>query len=142
MVTHSSTSRPVQCLCMAERTGCPVLTDLWSYVSVHLIYYLYSFASNICRELTRYWAFSKTSEDLRIQAAGLDWTGLLQAPKLHISLPSDISTPLVVIGPRYLMALPIQPSVKSNARTAAHTPNKATAHVSVDHPALPWISPP
>ena len=35
MVTHSSTSRPVQCLCMAERTGCPVLTDLWSYVSVN-----------------------------------------------------------------------------------------------------------
>jgi hypothetical protein len=33
MVTHSSTSRPVQCLCMAERTGCPVLTDLWSYVA-------------------------------------------------------------------------------------------------------------
>ena len=33
MVTHSSTSRPVQCLCMAERTGCPVFTDLWSYVS-------------------------------------------------------------------------------------------------------------
>jgi hypothetical protein len=32
MVTHSSTSRRVQCLCMAERTGCPVLTDLWSYV--------------------------------------------------------------------------------------------------------------
>jgi hypothetical protein len=32
MVTHSSTSRPVQCLCTAERTGCPVLTDLWSYV--------------------------------------------------------------------------------------------------------------
>jgi hypothetical protein len=32
MVTHSSTSRPVQCLCMAERTGCPVFTDLWSYV--------------------------------------------------------------------------------------------------------------
>jgi hypothetical protein len=34
MVTHSSTSRPVQCLCMAERTGCPVLTDLWSYVLI------------------------------------------------------------------------------------------------------------
>jgi hypothetical protein len=34
MVTHSSTSRPVQCLCMAERTGCPVFTDLWSYVKV------------------------------------------------------------------------------------------------------------
>jgi predicted metal-binding protein len=32
MVTHSSTSRSVQCLCMAERTGCPVFTDLWSYV--------------------------------------------------------------------------------------------------------------
>jgi hypothetical protein len=38
MVTHSSTSRPVQCLCMAERTGCPVLTDLWSYVLYHLIF--------------------------------------------------------------------------------------------------------
>jgi hypothetical protein len=34
MVTHSSTSRPVQCLCMAERTGCPVFTDLWSYVEM------------------------------------------------------------------------------------------------------------
>ena len=34
MITHSSTSRPVQCLCMAERTGCPVLTDLWSYVMI------------------------------------------------------------------------------------------------------------
>ena len=32
MVTHSSTSLPVQCLCTAERTGCPVFTDLWSYV--------------------------------------------------------------------------------------------------------------
>ena len=40
MVTHSNTSRPVQCLCMAERTGCPVLTDLWSYVPMvnHAIY--------------------------------------------------------------------------------------------------------
>ena len=37
MVTHSSTSRPVQCLCMAERTGCPVLTDLWSYVPSEMI---------------------------------------------------------------------------------------------------------
>jgi hypothetical protein len=37
MVTHSSTSRPVQCLCMAERTGCPVLTDLWSYVLENLV---------------------------------------------------------------------------------------------------------
>jgi hypothetical protein len=36
MVTHSSTSRPVQCLCMAERTGCPVFTDLWSYVLVSI----------------------------------------------------------------------------------------------------------
>ena len=32
MVTHSNTSRPIQCLCMAERTGCPVFTDLWPYV--------------------------------------------------------------------------------------------------------------
>jgi hypothetical protein len=40
MVTHSSTSRPVQCLCMAERTGCPVFTDLWSYVPDLLLSYL------------------------------------------------------------------------------------------------------
>jgi hypothetical protein len=39
MVTHSITSRPVQCLCMAERTGCPVFTDLWSYV--HEFPYMY-----------------------------------------------------------------------------------------------------
>jgi hypothetical protein len=38
MVTHSSTSRPVQCLCMAERTGCPVLTDLWSYVFILVVF--------------------------------------------------------------------------------------------------------
>jgi hypothetical protein len=42
MVTHSSTSRPVQCLCMAERTGCPVFTDLWSYVSGLLCNLLYA----------------------------------------------------------------------------------------------------
>jgi putative acetyltransferase len=44
MVTHSSTSRPVQCLCMAERTGCPVFTDLWSYVpnGTKLMYMLLS----------------------------------------------------------------------------------------------------
>ena len=27
MVTHSNTSRPVQCLCMAERTEYTVVTD-------------------------------------------------------------------------------------------------------------------
>jgi hypothetical protein len=45
MVTHSSTSRPVQCLCMAERTGCPVLTDLWSYVSIVAAKVVYSLDS-------------------------------------------------------------------------------------------------
>ena len=30
MVTHSSTSRPVQCLCMAERTEYTVVTRLTS----------------------------------------------------------------------------------------------------------------
>jgi hypothetical protein len=42
MVTHSSTSRPVQCLCMAERTGCPVFTDLWSYVQSLFSWRLYN----------------------------------------------------------------------------------------------------
>ena len=32
MVTHSTTHLPIWCLSMAERTGCPVLTSLWSYV--------------------------------------------------------------------------------------------------------------
>ena len=44
MVTHSSTNRPVQCLCMAERTGCPVFTDLWSYVTVPTQLTLYTIA--------------------------------------------------------------------------------------------------
>ena len=43
------------------------------------------------------------------------------------------------VDPRYLIILLIQPSVKSNARTAAHTPNKAITHVSVGHPALQFI---
>jgi hypothetical protein len=55
MVTHSSTSRPVQCLCMAERTGCPVFTDLWSYVlmkrTTTVLYFIvitiYSFTSSL-----------------------------------------------------------------------------------------------
>jgi hypothetical protein len=48
MVTHSSTSRPVQCLCMAERTGCPVFTDLWSYVFISkLMSVIYLFAMEI-----------------------------------------------------------------------------------------------
>nr|POE77924.1 hypothetical protein CFP56_09566 [Quercus suber] len=32
VVTHRTTNSPVDCLCMAERTGCPVLSRLWSYV--------------------------------------------------------------------------------------------------------------
>ncbi|KAF2146179.1 hypothetical protein K452DRAFT_220258, partial [Aplosporella prunicola CBS 121167] len=32
VVTHLTTNQPVRGLCMAERTGCPILRDLWSYV--------------------------------------------------------------------------------------------------------------
>jgi hypothetical protein len=32
VVTHPTTNSPIQGLCMAERTGCPFLLDLWSYV--------------------------------------------------------------------------------------------------------------
>ncbi|KAF2146175.1 hypothetical protein K452DRAFT_219334, partial [Aplosporella prunicola CBS 121167] len=32
VVTHLTTNQPVHSLCMAERTGCPVFYDLWSYV--------------------------------------------------------------------------------------------------------------
>jgi hypothetical protein len=50
MVTHFSTSRPVQCLCMAERTGCPVFTDLWSYVLTgNLLLYMIIWQT-VCRE--------------------------------------------------------------------------------------------
>jgi hypothetical protein len=40
MVTHSSTNRPAQCLCVAERTGCPVFTNLWSYVFTSIFQYI------------------------------------------------------------------------------------------------------
>jgi hypothetical protein len=33
VVTHPTTNPPIQGLCMAERTGCPILLDLWSYVT-------------------------------------------------------------------------------------------------------------
>ncbi|KAF1345885.1 hypothetical protein BDV97DRAFT_30558 [Delphinella strobiligena] len=32
VVTHRSTDQPVNCLCLAERTGCPVLSCLWPSV--------------------------------------------------------------------------------------------------------------
>ncbi|KAF2136903.1 uncharacterized protein K452DRAFT_116917, partial [Aplosporella prunicola CBS 121167] len=32
VVTHLTTNQPVRGLCMAERTGCPIFLDLWSYV--------------------------------------------------------------------------------------------------------------
>ena len=35
MVTHPTTDLPIWCSCMAERTGCPVLTSLWSYVKCY-----------------------------------------------------------------------------------------------------------
>ena len=37
MVTHSTTNLPIWCLCMAERTGCPFLTSLWSYVTAKFL---------------------------------------------------------------------------------------------------------
>jgi hypothetical protein len=61
MVTHSSTSRPVQCLCMAERTGCPVFTDLWSYVLN--CPFLYDIKSIFCK--------------MGLRSHGPRWPGLL-----------------------------------------------------------------
>jgi hypothetical protein len=54
MVTHSSTSRPVQCLCMAERTGCPVLTDLWSYVLLLPRLNIIKTPTLVCRQWQRF----------------------------------------------------------------------------------------
>jgi hypothetical protein len=34
VVTHPTTNPPISSLCMAERTGCPILLSLWSYVEV------------------------------------------------------------------------------------------------------------
>ncbi|KAF1952803.1 hypothetical protein CC80DRAFT_170370 [Byssothecium circinans] len=41
MVTHSTTSPPVSCLYMAERTGSLVLKILWSYVKVRVKLYIH-----------------------------------------------------------------------------------------------------
>ncbi|KAF2143334.1 uncharacterized protein K452DRAFT_169326 [Aplosporella prunicola CBS 121167] len=37
MVTHLTTNQPVHSLKMAERTGCLVFCDLWSYVLEEII---------------------------------------------------------------------------------------------------------
>ena len=37
VVTHPTTNLPIWSLCMAERTGCPILSSLWSYVTVMLL---------------------------------------------------------------------------------------------------------
>ena len=34
VVTHPTTNLPIWGLCMAERTGCPILLNLWSYVKL------------------------------------------------------------------------------------------------------------
>ena len=42
VVTHPTTNLPIWCLCMAERTGCPFLTSLWSYVEgKSILMYMY-----------------------------------------------------------------------------------------------------
>ena len=38
VVTHPTTNLPIWGLCMAERTGCPILLSLWSYVIVILLF--------------------------------------------------------------------------------------------------------
>ena len=50
MVTHPTTDLPIWCLSMAERTGCPVLTSLWSYVfHINLRNYI---LQTVCGSLT------------------------------------------------------------------------------------------
>jgi hypothetical protein len=39
VVTHPTTNLPISSLCMAERTGCPVLLNLWSYVQGSGLFY-------------------------------------------------------------------------------------------------------
>jgi hypothetical protein len=68
MVTHSSTSRPVQCLCMAERTGCPVLTDLWSYVLTGNLLLYMIICQTVCRETQRYAAQPSDVNTIQYQA--------------------------------------------------------------------------
>jgi hypothetical protein len=41
VVTNRSTSPPVRSLSTAERTGCPILCDLWPYVLVYPAYQPY-----------------------------------------------------------------------------------------------------
>ncbi len=38
VVTHPTTNPPISSLCMAERTGCPILLSLWSYVTAFIIF--------------------------------------------------------------------------------------------------------
>ena len=41
VVTHPTTNQPISSLCMAERTGCPILLSLWSYVKERCINCVY-----------------------------------------------------------------------------------------------------
>nr|POE77820.1 hypothetical protein CFP56_09463 [Quercus suber] len=57
VVTHRTTNSPVDCLCMAERTGCPVLSRLWSYVLI-LVFPLtiYPALDPLAQKLDRRWS--------------------------------------------------------------------------------------
>jgi hypothetical protein len=39
VVTHPTTNLPIWGLCMAERTGCPILLSLWSYVTAFEVFH-------------------------------------------------------------------------------------------------------
>jgi hypothetical protein len=85
MVTHSSTSRPVQCLCMAERTGCPVLTDLWSYVLEEKEYCIMLWISG-----SRKIAVSRTLKWANQVVSRLNKRDCQSFPKLHAPAPNTL----------------------------------------------------
>jgi hypothetical protein len=81
MVTHSSTSRPVQCSCMAERTGCPVFTDLWSYVQGY--------------KLSKFMYFTAQGRHITAEREVIDTVGGSKASRSQESLNIDQGFPLM-----------------------------------------------
>jgi hypothetical protein len=64
VVTHPTTNLPISSLCMAERTGCPVLLNLWSYMICHSVIPQY-----ICMALMK----GRGVKSKKYTAVGIRW---------------------------------------------------------------------
>jgi hypothetical protein len=104
VVTDPTTNPPIWSLCMAERTGCPVLSNLWSYVldKCLIVVYIEKFPS---WEPKRGWCLSSVSAK---SPMNLDFPGSKRGTPGHPW--TDLAFPKTITS-RDLDYMPLQQTV-------------------------------